>query len=317
MNRYVARRLLQVPVTLFIVSVIAFIVIRMLPGDPATAWLGEALAGDAEAYRAMRLKLGLDEPWLVQYSRWIGQVVQGDLGISARSRQPVLETIWSRIPVTLELTVLGLVLATVVAIPLAILSAVRPNSIWDQVATVGAIAGLAIPDFWLGILLIYLFGVNLKWLPPSGFIPLVENPAENVRLMILPIITLGAVQVAQIMRQTRSGLLSVMQQDYIRTARAKGLRELAVIRRHALGNVLLIIVTIIGLQTGRLVGAAVVVETIFAMPGLGRLAADSILFRDYSALQGVILAFAIWVLAINLLTDLLYAYLDPRIRLGA
>lgn len=317
MQKYLARRLIQVPITLFFVSIIAFVLIRMLPGDPATAWLGEALAGDQEAYQAMRLKLGLDEPWVVQYGRWMGQILQGDLGISARSRLPVLETIWMRLPVTLELTVLGLLLAVLIAIPLAVISAVFPNSIWDRVATLAANAGLAIPDFWLGILLIYLFAVSLKWLPPSGFVPMPEDLYENARLLILPIVTLGAVQVAQIMRQTRAGLLGVLQQDYVRTARAKGLSELTVIRRHALSNALLIVVTIIGLQTGRLVGAAVVVETIFAMPGLGRLAADSILFRDYSALQGVILVFAIWVLSINLVTDLAYAYLDPRIRLSA
>jgi len=314
-QKYLVQRLVQLPVTILFVSIIAFTVIRLLPGDPAMAWLGESFAGDEELYQATRAKLGLDQPWPVQFARWMAQIARGDLGVSARIRLPVSQVILQRIPITLELIVFSMLLAILVGVPAAIISAVRPNSMWDKIGTLGAIGGMALPDFWLGILLIYLFGVALKWLPPSGFTPPTEDLASNLKLMIMPAMTIGLVHSAGIMRQTRAALLDVLGQGYVRTARAKGLAELLVIRRHALRNALLPVVTIIGMQLGRLIGAAVIVETIFAIPGLGRWATDSILFRDYSALQGVILVFALWVLIINLLTDLLYAYLDPRIRL--
>ena len=278
------------------------------------AWLGETMAADKEAYQYMRTRLGLDQPWPVQYVRWFAQIARGDMGISARIRLPVGQVILQRIPITLELTVLGMLLAIGIGVPAAVISAVRPNSMLDKIGSVVAIAGMAIPDFWLGILLIYLLGVGLKWLPPSGFVSLTEDLVGNLKLMIMPATTIGLIQAASIMRQTRGALLDVWGQDYIRTARAKGLAERVVIQRHALRNALLPVVTIMGLQIGRLVGATVIVETIFCIPGLGRWATTSILFRDYSALQGVILVFAVWVLLVNLLTDLLYAYLDPRIR---
>ena len=315
MRRYLIHRLVQLPITLLLVCVIAFTVIRLLPGDPAMAWLGESFAGDEESYRAARAELGLDQPWPVQFAHWLAHIAQGDMGISARIHLPVGQVILQRIPITLELTLLGMLIAAIIGVPAAVISAVRPNSMWDRVATVGAIAGMAIPDFWLGLLLIYLLGVALKWLPPSGFTSLTGDPGGNLKLMIMPAVTIGLGRAATVMRQTRGALLDVLGSAYVRTARAKGLMEVAVIWRHAFPNALLPVVTVIGLQIGRLVGAAVMVETIFAIPGLGRWAINSILFRDYSALQGVIMVFALWVLLINLLTDLLYAYLDPRIRL--
>jgi len=314
MTKYLVQRLVQLPVALFSVTLIAFILVRMLPGDPAMAWMGEANAHDEVRYQAARAQLGLDQPLPVQYGRWVAQLLHGNMGISARIRLPVSQIVLQRIPITLELTIFGMFMAILIGVPVAVVSAVRPNSVWDKLGTVGAIAGMAIPDFLLAILLIYSLGVALHLLPPSGYTPITKDPVGNLRLMIMPVITIGLAQVAGVMRQTRGALLDVLGQDYVRLARAKGLSELVVIRRHALRNALLPVVTIIGMQTARLVGSAVLVETVFAIPGLGRWATDSILFRDYAALQGVVLAFALWVLVINLLTDLLYAYMDPRIH---
>ncbi|HVQ76709.1 MAG TPA: ABC transporter permease [Candidatus Binatia bacterium] len=316
MGKYLVRRLLYFIPVIFLVSVVVFSITMLLPGDPAMAFLGDAMGRDKVAYEAMRKELGLDRPVPVQYASWLVRAVQGDLGRSVRTREPVIEGLLARLPVTVQLTAMALFFALVVAIPVGIVSATRPNSLLDNVGTVIAIGVVAIPEFWLGILMIYLFAVTLHWLPSSGYVPLAVGVWPSVQSMIMPAIALGTTVTAVTMRQVRASLLEVLRQEYIVVARAKGLSEPRVVRIHAVKNALIPVVTVIGLQIGRLVGGAVVVETIFALPGMGRLAADSIFFRDFPMLQGVVLVMAGAVLLFNLLTDLLYAYLDPRIRYG-
>jgi peptide/nickel transport system permease protein len=278
------------------------------------AFLGDAMGQDRVAYEAMRKELGLDQPIPVQYARWLTRALQGDLGRSVRTREAVVEGLGARLPVTIQLTAMALCFALLVALPVGIISATRPNSWLDTVGTAIAIGGVAVPEFWLGIVMIYVFAVSLHWLPSSGYVPPVLGGWPSVRSMMMPAIALGATVTAVTMRQVRASLLEVLHQEYVTVARAKGLAEPTVVCGHALKNALIPVVTIIGLQIGRLLGGAVVVETIFALPGMGRLAADSIFFRDFPMLQGVVLVMAGAVLLFNLLTDLLYAYLDPRIR---
>ena len=314
MKTFLLCRLLQAIPTLLLVTVVTFTITMLLPGDPALAFLGEAAAMDQVAYDAMRRELGLDQPLPVQYGLWLGRTLQGDLGRSVRTKEPVWEAVQARFPITLQLATMAMAIALLVSVPIGILSAVRPNSKLDMVGTVVAISGLAIPGFWLGIMLIFVFALWLGWFPPSGYSPPSAGLGQNFQLMLLPALALGTEQAAVIMRQVRSALLDVLHQEYITTAWSKGLPERMVVVRHALRNALIPVITIIGLQTGRLFGGAVVIETVFALPGLGRLAADSIFFRDFPSLQGVILVLALAVFVSNLVTDALYAYLDPRIR---
>jgi peptide/nickel transport system permease protein len=286
----------------------------MLPGDPALAFLGEANIHDKVAYEAMRKELGLDRPIPVQYVIWLGRALKGDLGRSVRTHEAVLDALLARLPVTVELAAVALVIALAIAIPVGIISATRPNTKVDSVATIMAVSGVALPEFFVGILLIYLFAVGLKLLPPSGYTPLSVGIWPNLKSIILPALSLGLALNAVTMRQVRASLLEVLQEEYVTVARAKGLPEREVIRLHALKNAMIPVITVIGLQIGRLFGGTVVIETIFAYPGMGRLAADSIFFRDFPVLQGAVLVMALAVLACNLLTDLLYAYVDPRIR---
>lgn len=314
MTQYLLRRLIYFVPVVFLVTVVVFSITLLLPGDPALAFLGEGNINDKVAYEAMRQELGLDQPVPVQYAMWIGRAVQGDLGRSVRTHEQVLQALGARLPVTLQLAGMALVIALLIAVPVGILSATRPNSKLDTFGTVMAIGGVALPEFFLGILLIYLFAVWLHLLPPSGYVPPAAGIWPSFKSMLLPAVALGMALNAVTMRQIRSSLIEVLQQEYIMVARAKGLAERRVIRLHALKNALIPVVTVIGLQTGRLFGGSVVVETIFALPGMGRLAADSIFFRDFPMLQGVVLIMAIAVLTCNLLTDVVYAYLDPRIR---
>lgn len=314
MTAYIVRRFVSMVPTLLLVSVVTFALAHLMPGDPALAYLGESSPRDQVAYQAMRKQLGLDQPVVVQYVNWIEQVGRGDLGTSVRSQDSVVSELEQRLPVTLELTFLGMLVAALLAFPAGIFSAMRPGSLLDTVATMGVIGGLAIPDFWLGIMMIYLFAVALHLLPPSGFTPIATDLGMNLQMMVLPALAVGLAQAAILMRQIRSALLEVLHREYVTTARAKGLGEALVVRRHALRNALIPVVTVFGLQTGRVFGTAVVIETIFGLPGLARLAVDSVAFRDYSALQGTILFFAVIVLLVNLFTDLIYGFLDPRIR---
>jgi peptide/nickel transport system permease protein len=314
MARYLFRRLLYFVPVLFLVTVVVFSITMLLPGDPALAFLGEANIHDKVAYEAMRKELGLDRPLPVQYVLWVGRALEGDLGRSVRTHEAVSRALAARLPVTIELAAVALGIALVVAIPVGIISATLPNTKVDAVATVMAVSGVALPEFFVGIVLIYLFAVGLRLLPPSGYVPVSIGVWPNLKSIILPALSLGLTLNAVTMRQMRASLLEVLQEEYVTVARAKGLPQGAVIRVHALKNAMIPVITVIGLQVGRLFGGTVVVETIFAFPGMGRLAADSIFFRDFPALQGVVLVMALAVLLCNLLTDLLYAYVDPRIR---
>jgi len=311
---YLAGRMLQMIPVLLLVSMISFALLFLLPGDPALLILGDQQASNQQAYEALRAELGLDKPIPIQYLNWLGKTIHGDLGISTRDRQPVLDGIGQRLPVTLQLAALAMLLALAIALPAGVISAVRPNSWWDRVFSVLALTGVAIPNFWLGILLIYGLALFAKLLPPSGFVPFADDPGENLRHLVLPALTLGLGLAAVLMRQTRSSMLEVLQQDYVVTARAKGLRARQVVLRHALKNALIPVITIIGLQIGLLFGGAVLTESIFSIPGIGRWSVDSILQRDFPVVQAVCLILALGVLSVNLLTDVVYAFVDPRIR---
>jgi peptide/nickel transport system permease protein len=313
---YILRRLVALVPVLFFVSIVTFAVNLLLPGDPALAYIGEANINNRVMYLAVREELGLDQPIPVQYIKWLGHAVQGDFGHSIRTREPAVEGLLARLPVTLELSLIAMAISLAIAVPIAILSAVRPNSKLDLAGTLVAMAGIAVPDFWLAILLIYVMAVWLRVLPSSGYVPLEMGLWPNLQAMLLPSLALGMGLAAVVMRQLRSSLIEVMQQEYVLVARAKGLGPSVVLRQHVLKNALIPVVTILGLQSGRLFGGAVLIETIFSLPGLGRLAADSILFRDFPMLQGVVFILALAVTLASLVTDVAYAMLDPRIRYG-
>jgi len=311
MVRFIVGRLLGTVPVLFFLSIAIFLMLQLTPGDPVKLMLGED--ADEQTVAALREELGLDRPLAVQYFFWLGNVLQGDLGRSIRTRQPVLEAIVSRLPVTLELSFLSLLVALLIGIPSGILSAIRRNSATDVASTTLALIGVSMPNFFLGILLILLFSLWLRVLPPSGYAPFAQDPVQNLKLMIMPSIALGAALAGIISRMTRSSLLEVLGADYVRTARAKGLRDRAVILGHALKNAMIPVVTVVGLQVGTLLGGAILTETIFALPGIGRLVVDNIFARDFPIVQGVILFLAVTRVLSNLVADLLYGVLDPRI----
>jgi len=311
--RYLARRLLLIPPVLVLVSIIAFSIILLLPGDPALAILGEERSHDQAAYAALRSELGLDQPIPVQYLTWAGRALHGDLGLSARNQQPVGSLIVLSLGPTLELSLLALGIALLIALPLGVLAAARPNSLFDLLGTALGLAGIAMPSFLLGILLIFAFGVWLHVLPTGGFVDPTRSVADSLRLMLLPAVALGAGLAATLMRQIRSELLDVFGQDYVTTAHAKGLSRARVVLGHALRNALIPVITLLGVQIGRLFGGAVVIETIFAIPGMGRLAVQSIFLRDFPVVQAIVLVMALAVLLSNLLADVLYGVVDPRV----
>lgn len=314
MGTYIIQRVLQMIPVMLLASVISFSIIFLLPGDPALLILGDQLASDRQIYEAKRAELGLDRPLPIQYVDWLGKTVRGDLGVSTRDRQPVTQGIRDRLPVTLQLAAFSMLLATVIALPAGIISALKPNSKWDVASSLIAFGGIAIPNFWFGILLIYFFAVVWRLLPPSGYVPFSQDPGQNLTRMLMPSLTLGLGLSAILMRQTRSSLLEVLHQDYVTTARAKGLGKRAVVLRHALKNGLIPVVTVMGLQLGLLFGGAIITESIFSIPGIGRWAVDSITNRDFPVVQAVSLVMAIGVLLSNLLADIAYAYIDPRIH---
>ncbi|MBI3827702.1 MAG: ABC transporter permease [Candidatus Rokubacteria bacterium] len=315
MAAYIVRRLIWAAPVALLVSVITFSLLYLIPGDPAVMVLGEQATPDM--VRDFRARFDLDKPYAARFVTWAGRVARGDLGRSWRTNETVAGMILAQLPVTVELTVLALLVGLAIGIPTGIVAAVRPHSRVGVLATVGAVFGLAMPYFFLGILLIYLFAYSLRLLPPAGFVPLTQDVLGNLRSMTLPSVALGAQMGAIIMRQTRSSMLDVIGQDYIRSARAKGLWEPVVLVRHALKNALIPVVTVAGLQTGRLFGGAVITETLFALPGLGRLVVNGVALRDYLVVQGVVLLMAVVVLLTNLAVDVLYGYLDPRIRQAA
>ncbi len=314
MGTYALRRLAQVIPVLFLVTLLAFAVTMLLPGDPALAVLGMQGAKDPQAYAAMRRELGLDRALPVQYVSWLGRVVTGNFGRSAVNHQPVLAALRERLPVTLELGLLSMIVATLVAVPLGMWAAMRRDTVVDQLTSVVALAGIAMPSFWLAILLINLCTLRFQILPASGYVSFGTDPGEHLKHLLLPVIVLAAESAAGLMRQVRSAMLEVLGQDYIRTARSKGLTNLHVVGVHALRNALIPVVTIVGLRVARLLGGAAVVESVFAIPGLGRLAVESIFNRDFPVIQSIVLIMALAVLLSNLATDLLYGFFDPRIR---
>lgn len=314
MGKYLLNRLLSTIPVLIGTSLFTFLLVRLVPGDPIQIMLGPEVQGNARA-EISRL-YGLDRPWPVQYIEWLGSVLRGDLGTSIRTGLPVTESIWQRLPTTLELTLLALLIGLLIGIPFAIVAAQHRGRLVDGLFSVIVLIGISMPGFWLATLLVLAFALNLRWLPSIGFVPLLENPAENLRRLILPALSLGVAFGATTMRFTRSSLLEVFNQDYVRTARAKGLREQAVIYRHALKNALIPVVTVTGIQVGRLLGGAVIIEQIFALPGIGRYIFDAITQRDYPVIQGTVLFFTILFILVNLFVDVLYGVIDPRIKVA-
>ncbi|MFC2030935.1 ABC transporter permease [Chloroflexota bacterium] len=316
MQRLIVRRLLQFIPVILLSTILVFTVVRLAPGDPAAAQFGPRAsdARYAEAIEAYRRKLGLDKPIPVQYVLWLKQVVQLDFGESIRSEQPVSEVILEKLPATLQLMFAGILFGLVLGIPLAIVAARNRNSAINSVANVISVAGMAIPGFWLGMLLIWVFALQLKILPASGYTPLTEDPVDNLRKLILPAITLGVYELALVTRFLRAELVEVLNSDYIRTARAKGIKERLVLSRHALKNAMIPLVTIVALEIGYLLGGVVVVEQVFGWPGIGWLVFQAISNRDYPIIQGVVVLIAIGYSAANLLADIIYGYLDPRIH---
>jgi len=311
--QFVARRLLATVPLLFFVSVVVFSFVHVLPGDPAVLFLGEEAT--PETLAQFRARLGFDRPLVAQYVEWLSRALRGDLGRSLRTNQPVTEAILQRLPVTLELLGAALAVSLAIAIPAGIVSAVKRNSGVDLASTVFALIGFSLPNFWLGLILIYVFALLLRWLPPSGFVPW-PAIADNARSLILPALTLGTALAALVTRQLRSGMLEVLRQDYVRTAQAKGLSQGVVVGKHALKNALIAVVTVIGLQIGGLLGNTIITESLFALPGIGRLMIDAVFSRDFFIVEGVVLFLAVGYVLSNLIVDVLYSYLDPRIRLG-
>ena len=314
MSRFLVRRLLLLVPVLMGVSVIVFLVLHLAPGDPAEIMLGPQ-ATQVERMR-LRAELGLDDPLYLQYGRWMGHVVQGDLGRSLWMRRPVLGEVLVRFRATLLLTATALVISSIGGVALGILSATRPNSLLDRTSTVASLVGASMPVFWLGIVLMVLFSLTLGWLPASGmFAPYGGGDVlDLLRHLVLPAMTLAAASVTIVARLTRAAMLEVLGQDFIRTARAKGLAERRVVVGHALKNALVPIVTVIGVQAGYLLGGAVLTETVFAWPGVGSLMVQGILARDIPLVQGCVLVVALTFVLVNLAVDMLYALLDPRIR---
>lgn len=311
---YVVRRLLQMIPVLAIITFIVYALMFAIPGDPARALVGPGESLDEEQLEIIRKEHNLDKPVIVQYGLWLTRALRGDFGRSTQNYRPVAEELKDRVQVTLQFGIVAWILAVLIGVPAGIVSAVYRGKPVDFIATVLSIAGVAIPNFWLGIMSILLFGVILGWLPTQGYVDIFEDPAEGFRHMILPAFALGITSWALIMRQSRSAMLEVLTQDYVRTARAKGMRPRSVVWVHALRNALLPVVTVFGLQTGRIFAGAVVIETLFGIPGMGQFMIQAIFARDFQSVQGAVLLMALAVLFANLITDLVYAWLDPRIR---
>jgi peptide/nickel transport system permease protein len=313
---YIGRRLVLMVPALLGTSLAVFLLLRFIPGDVVDVLLGSELTLAPDVRASLRKVLGLDEPIPVQYLGWIWDLLRGDLGRSLRSGQSVLQIIMQRLPVTSELAILSLTLAVILAVPLGVISAVRRNTWLDLAARLFGLLGLSFPTFWFATMRILGASLAFKWLPAVIFVGFTDNPLENLGQMALPTISLALPLMAIITRLTRSAMLEVLQQEYVRTARAKGLKDRRVIYRHALRNALIPMITIIGIQLGQLFGRAVVVEQIFGLPGIGLLLLNGIYQRDYPVVQGGIMLLAVTFLLLNLLVDVLYAYLDPRIRYG-
>ncbi|POF30960.1 ABC transporter permease [Roseibium marinum] len=312
MLSYIARRLVIAIPTLILVSIFVFVLQKLLPGDPALVLAGEER--DPEMLAFIREKYRLNDPIIMQYFYWMKAMLQGDLGISLRTRQPVLDLIGDKLPVTVQLAVMAMIIAFAIGIPAGILSAVKKGTAVDYIANFVALSGLSIPNFWLGIMLIMLVSVHLGWLPASGYVSPFEDPVKSFQTMIMPAFVLGTALAATLMRHTRSAMLGVLKADYVRTARAKGLLEHTVILKHAFRNALLPIVTLSALLFGELLAGAVLTEQIFTIPGFGKLIVDAVFTRDYAVVQGVVMCTAAGFILMNLVADVLYFLLNPRMR---
>ncbi|MEO3427467.1 ABC transporter permease [Pelagibius sp. CAU 1746] len=312
MLSYIVRRFAIAVPTLILVSVFVFSLQKLLPGDPALIMAGEER--DPASIEYIREKFHLNEPIVAQYAYWVQDALQGDLGVSLRTSQPVLDLIGDKLPVTIQLAAMALFIAFAIGVPAGILSAVKKGTVIDYAANVVALSGLSIPNFWLGIMLILLVSVQLGWLPASGYESPFVDPLRSLETMIMPAFVLGTGLAATLMRHTRSAMLGVLKADYVRTARAKGVRELPVIVKHAFRNALLPVVTLSALLFGELLGGAVLTEQIFTIPGFGKLIVDAVFTRDYAVVQGVVLCAAAGVILVNLVADVLYFVVNPRMR---
>ncbi len=316
MRQYALKRIALIIPTVLLVSIIVFTVMRLLPGDPALVILSE---GDAtftqEELEDLREQLGTNRPIVVQYVEWVGGLLRGDLGTSIwRSGQPVTKLVGERIWRTLELAVLAIIIAVAFAVPLGVISAIKPDSIIDYVSRVITLVGISIPTFFAGLLVVLILSRGFGWLPPLGYADLWDDPWKNLQQMFLPALALGFYDMAFIARVTRSSMMEIIREDYMRTARAKGLAERIVLVRHGLKNAVLPILTISGWQFGRLFGGTVIIESIFKVPGIGTLLIETVFQRDFPTIQAIIIVIAVSIVIINLLVDLLYGLLDPRIR---
>ncbi|MEH0076187.1 ABC transporter permease [Pannonibacter sp. Pt2] len=309
---YIAKRLLVAIPTLLIISIFVFSLQKLLPGDPVLVMAGEER--DPAVLEMLREKYRLNDPLPVQYLTWLGNALTGDLGISLRTNQPVIELIAQKLPVTIQLAFMSMIFAFLIGVPMGILAAVKKNTIIDYIASIIALSGLSVPNFWLGIMLILLVSVKLGWLPASGFESIFNDPVRSLQTMIMPSFVLGTALAATLMRHTRSAMLGVLSQDYIRTARAKGLSPREVVLSHSFRNALLPVVTLSALLFGELLAGAVLTEQIFTIPGFGKLIVDAVFNRDYAVVQGVVMCTAVGFILMNLLADILYVLLNPRLR---
>ena len=318
MATYIVRRILLMIPTLLGAVTLIFLLMRLLPGDVALYILGSGESSDVnkQALEQIRQDLGLDQPLIVQYGRWLWGAVRLDFGNSYWTRQPVIEELKRRYPITANLAVMSLLLGTLIAIPVGVLSAVRQDTLADYAARVFVIAGLSLPNFWLAILVILGLVYYFQWLPPLNYAPFWVDPWLNFKQLVFPALVTGYRLSAIGARMTRSSILEVLRDDYVRTARAKGLREYVIVLKHALRNALLPVITIIGLELLTLFGGLVVIETVFTIPGIGRYLVDAITHRDYPSIQAVVFMISVFVVTVNLLVDIVYGFLDPRIRYG-
>ncbi|RUT34742.1 ABC transporter permease [Arsenicitalea aurantiaca] len=312
MLSFILRRLLVAVPTLFLVSILVFGLLKLLPGDPALALAGQEPS--PEIVEAIRVKYGLDQPVPVQYVRWLGGIVQGDFGTSIRTRLPIGETILQRLPVTMQLAFQAMLIALLIGIPAGVFAAIKRGTPVDWMVSTIGLGGLSIPSFWLGIMLILLFAVSLGWLPSGGYVGFFQSPIDNLRYTLMPSLVLGTAAAAIVMRHTRSSMIAVLRQDYVRTARAKGLKERIVVTRHALRNGLIPVVTTSTLHLGELLSGAVLTEQVFGIPGFGKMIVDGVFSRDYAVVQAVVLVSAAIFILLSLIADIAYVILSPRLR---
>lgn len=308
----ILKKILTAIPVLLVVSIVLFLLLNVMPGDAADSM--STMDATAEEVEALRESLGLNDPMYIQYLRWLKNVLKGDFGISFLNGASVTEKIVTRLPVTLELTLLAMLIAVAIALPMGVLSATHRNSAIDAVASFISMIGVAVPHFWLAMMLIIIFSVNLHWLPASGFTPVSQGLGKNLIKMIMPAFSVGLGFAATVMRQTRSNMIDVLGTDYISTAKAKGMSKSVVVWKHGVRNALIPVITVIGMQTGRLFGGAIVVETLFGLPGIGTAIVQSIFSRDYQMTMGCVMMVAVIIILINTIVDILYVIIDPRVR---